>query len=97
VYPETALQLSAYRSCDWAETTPILERLQDPELRTGAVWLKPDGGYELLPVTTGAEEFRAFLAAKELAGWGKTSDHLIGAPLAIAETGFISAQEEKVP
>src|SRR6266487_4769661 len=85
IYGETALQLAAYRNGDWAETPPILGRLQDPELQTGAVWLKPDGEYELIPITTGEPEFRAFLAAKELAGWSKGSEHLIGSPLALVE------------
>ena len=86
IYPETAIQLSAYRRADWAETPPILERLQNPELRTGAVWLRPDGGYELLPVETREVEFLVFLAAKQIAEWQRGSEHLIGSALVPPDT-----------
>ncbi len=81
VFPETALQLAAYLHADWSEHQATLERLGG--CKTAVVWLRPDGGYELLPVDAGKESFRAFLAAKDLASWSKSSDGVIGSALAL--------------
>lgn len=81
LFPEVALQLAAYANATWAETEPILERLRDAH--TGAVWLKPDGGYDLASIRAEKEEFRAFLAARILAEWGKSDGDVISTPLVL--------------
>ena len=89
VFPETALQLAAYLHADWSEHEDTLKRLGGA--RTGVVWLRPDGGYELLPVDAGEESFRAFLAAKDLASWSKANDGVIGSALALPTTVKVTA------
>lgn len=89
VYPETCLQLAAYRH---AETMlPGLagnpdEEVPVPEVDGAAVLhLRGDGTYELRPVQAGEREFRTFLYAAQIAdfttkgGWGET---VIGRPIA---------------
>lgn len=73
VYPESALQLAAYRN---AETMlPGGEGNLDDERAvpavdfTGVLWLHDDGTYDLIPVDTGPKVFRCFLYVAEVAGF----------------------------
>ena len=65
IWPETALQLAAYAN---AET--VLgdegERPMPAVARAAAVWLRGDG-YDVVPVDAGAETFRTFLYAQQMA------------------------------
>jgi len=66
IWPESALQLAAYRNAEFylggeAHEVPF-PRIQ----HTGCVWLKPDS-YELVPVNTQPEVFRTFLYAQQVA------------------------------
>lgn len=79
VFREAALQLSAYRYCDWylGDDGP----LPMPEVdRVGAVWLKADRTYELIPLDAGPETFRVFLYAQQIAAFQERDDVLL-APL----------------
>ncbi len=81
VYPETALQLSAYRK---AEFILLADGREEPMPATdgGAVLhLRPDG-YELIPVRCDDEVFRHFLFWREGYRWlNETSKTVIGDPL----------------
>ncbi len=64
-YPETALQLAAYRYSDFAlvegEEVPMFK-----VARAGVVWLRADG-YDLIPLDAGAEAFEAFGHVQQVA------------------------------
>jgi hypothetical protein len=79
VFPETALQLAAYR---YAET--ILDgdhEVAMPQVDTVYVaHVMPDAA-ELVPVEAGPEQFRAFLYVAQVAKWQQSADQLIGSPL----------------
>lgn len=81
VWPETGLQLAAYR---WAEHMFVDSRTQpmaDVE-RSGVIWLPGDGRCELIPVNTGPAIYDAFEAAITIAAWShKRKTDLIGRPL----------------
>lgn len=68
VYAETALQLAAYRHAELIQVQGGQER---PMPQTaGAVVVRLDEyDYEVLPVDSGDEVFRAFLYAREVARW----------------------------
>lgn len=66
IYPEAALQLSAYRNAE-AYINADGEEEPLPEVdATGCVWLRADG-YDLVPVETGPDVFRSFLYAQQIA------------------------------
>lgn len=83
VWGEASLQATAYR----AATHVQIERdgdLVDVDMpavdQCGALWVRPDG-WELLPLTTNADQFDAFLAALRLYPWTKRKrDELVGWP-----------------
>lgn len=81
VWPETCLQVAAYRHAD----TIILDGLPQPMPETEggyALWLGDDGNYELLPVASGDDVFAVFLHVAHVAGFmGREKDDLIGLPL----------------
>jgi hypothetical protein len=81
VFAESALQLSAYRS---AEAYIDADGAEQPLPRidaAGVVWLTP-ARYELVPVDAGAETFRSFLHACEVADFTRAGrDRYIGEPL----------------
>lgn len=65
IWPETALQLSAYARADHI----VIDDVEQPMIEidhAAAVWLKPDG-YEVVPVDISDETFRAFLYAQQVA------------------------------
>lgn len=69
VYPETALQLAAYR---YAEFIGLPDGSEEPmwEVDGAAVLHLPaDGGYSLVDVRTDEDVFRSFLYAREVFRW----------------------------
>jgi len=73
VFDETALQLAAYR---YAESV-IVDGEESPMPavdQVGAVWLRADGTYELLPVDAGPGSFRIFGDCIEIANWRERED-----------------------
>lgn len=85
VYPETALQISAYRHSEFVELPDGTEQ-PVPEVDGGAVLhLRPDG-YELIPVDCDRWVYDVFLWAREIYRWmNETSKSVVGDPL-IRET-----------
>lgn len=68
VYPEAALQMSAYRYADFILLADGTE-IPVPEVTAGAVLhLRPEG-YQLVPVDTGPEVFELFLHCLALCEW----------------------------
>jgi hypothetical protein len=66
VFPETALQLAAYRNAQYYETDDGALAPMPAVDETLALWLRADG-YDLLPVETGSEVFRSFLYVADVA------------------------------
>jgi hypothetical protein len=66
VYPETALQLAAYRNSEYYETDDGTLAAMPAVDETLALWLRADG-YDLLPIDTGPEVFRSFLYVADVA------------------------------
>lgn len=79
-YPETALQLAAYRYADFA----LVEGHEVPMPRVdqcGVVWLRADG-YDLFPIDAGAEAFEAFGHVQQVAQFRTLPrDQFVGMPL----------------
>lgn len=82
VYHETCLQLAAYRHAEHyvdanGQLTPM------PATDAGyALWLLDDGHYELLPIASGPDVFRAFLHAAHVAAFlERDREDVIGWPL----------------
>lgn len=81
VYPETALQLTAYSRAEYilhadGSTTPM------PDIEAGAVLhLRPEG-YSLVPVFLTDEAFDTFLSLRRTLEWDREqSKHALGKPL----------------
>lgn len=77
IFREAALQLAAYRYAEWwvganGEVYPMVD-----VDRVGAVWLKADRTYELVPVDAGPETFAVFLQAKAIAEFDDRDDVLL--------------------
>jgi len=74
IFPETALQLAAYRYAEF-----YLDHISDPQPmvpvdRCGAVWLRQDG-YDLHPTESGEQTFRLFRYAQQVARFvGQSKD-----------------------
>jgi len=84
IYPEVALQLSAYRHADYiglrdGTDAPL------PEIHAGAaLHLTPDG-YALVPVRCDDEVFKAFLFTREVFRWAEEiSKTVLGDPIGSA-------------
>jgi hypothetical protein len=81
VFPETALQLAAYR---WADTLIHGDgstSSMPPVEMTGAVWVRPDG-YDLIPIETERHQLETFLHVKRIAEFDEYGRDLIGEPVA---------------
>lgn len=73
IWPETALQLAAYRYAEAyvADPSPLRTDTAVVEIpmteigieRCGAVWLRADGTYDLIPVAAEEDQFQFFLHA----------------------------------
>ena len=86
VWPEKALQLSAYR-----HATHLVNGTNDvpmPEVGSCAVvWVRPDG-WELVPVKADDHAYEMFLHCLALEPWAdQKRDEVVGAPLAVPEGG----------
>ena len=66
IYPESALQLSAYRHAEFYLDADGTEQPLPPVDLCGCVWLRADG-YDLIPVDAGDETFLTFRYAQQVA------------------------------
>jgi hypothetical protein len=84
VWPETCLQLAAYR---YADAYVDADNNEQPMVSTAggyALWLADDGTYELLPVECGPDIFATFLHAAHVAAFAERErEELIGLPLEV--------------
>ncbi|MGW3545864.1 hypothetical protein ACWDNI_35725 [Nocardia niigatensis] len=83
VYGETALQLAAYRHADAYVYSNGIESSEKPlpyVHRTGVVHVRSDG-YDLVPVTAGHDQLRAFRYVQQVAEFDAASRSLIGEPI----------------
>jgi hypothetical protein len=78
IFPETAVQLAAYRN---AETYFDADGQEQPMLkvdRVGAIWVRADG-YDLIPVDAGPDTYKVFRYAQRIAQFQtETGAALIG-------------------
>lgn len=88
VYPETAMQLAAYRFAPFIVTfspdgKKVIDRTPMPPVDAcGVVHLTEDGTYRLVPVEAGEREMDAFLHARRLWEWStKTAKTVVGEPI----------------
>jgi len=82
VWPETCLQLAAYRHAEFYLDPAGNEQPMPATAGGYALWLGDDGTYELLPVQSDDDIFAAFLHAAHVATFcGREKDDLIGLPL----------------
>jgi hypothetical protein len=86
VWPETCLQIAAYRAAE-AMVDDSGREMPMPATNAGhALWLGDDGSYEFLPVESGPDIFAVFLHVAHVAGFmERKKDDLIGLPLAAPE------------
>lgn len=84
VFPDNALQLCAYRNAThYARPEDGWELHPMPEVDGCAVIHVRADGYDLVPVETGAEVYRAFLYAREMWRWAnETSKTVVGEAIA---------------
>lgn len=81
IYPETALQLAAYRNAEFyldddGKDTPMI-----PVDKVGAIWVRADG-YDLIPVDAGPTTYKAFRYAQMVARWQTDgSEGVVGAAI----------------
>lgn len=81
VYGEVALQLAAYRHAEFVGLATGTEAPLPAVDWCGVLHLTPKG-YELIPVTAGPDEFRAFLYAQQVREFVENaSKSVLGAPL----------------
>lgn len=81
VFGETALQLAAYCYADELMDIPTGTRGSYPHIDGCAVIHVRSDGYDLVPITTGQQQFRDFLYVQRVAWFQKHSRDLIGAPI----------------
>ena len=80
VYGDVALQLAAYRYAELYLDADGNEQPMPEVERTGVVWIRADG-YDLVPVTAGPDEFKAFRYVQQVARFRARSRDLIGATI----------------
>lgn len=68
IYPETALQLSAYRNAEFYLDGEGREHPMVPVERVGAVWVRADG-YDLIPLDAGPATYKVFRHVQQVARW----------------------------
>lgn len=76
VYPETALQLAAYRFADFYIEDDFSEHLLPAVEQTGVIHVT-GSGYELVPVVADVEQFDIFCHAIEMAKWMDNNQDLV--------------------
>lgn len=84
IFREAALQLAAYRYADFYVDVDGTVKPMIPVERCGAVWLKADRTFELVPVEADPAAFRVFLYAKQIAEFDDRDD-VIGAALELPD------------
>ena len=78
IFPETALQLAAYRNAEFYLDRYDKERPMYAVQKCAAIWVRGDG-YDLIPVDTGPDVYRVFRHAQQIARWQtETSKTVIG-------------------
>jgi hypothetical protein len=86
VFPDTALQLAAYRNAE----TCLVDDHEEPMPAvdaTGVVWLRADG-YDLVPVDTTGHAYRMFRHCQQVAHWARRlSTGVVGEALTRPATG----------
>lgn len=89
IFPETCLQIAAYRHADVMLDANGREVAMPATEEGLGLWLLDDGSYELLPVQSGDDLFNVFLHARHVAGFmertQKERDELVGLPLPAPE------------
>lgn len=80
IFPETALQLAAYRYAEFYVDGQNEKPMADLNI-TGAmgIWVRADG-YDVLPIVADETQFNKFLHIAVGARWQKDNRDLIGAP-----------------
>ena len=81
VYPETALQLAAYRYADFYIEDDFSEHELPEVERTGVIHVTA-AGYELVPVLADLDEFSIFCHAIQMANWMDNNQDLVQPALA---------------
>lgn len=66
IWPESALQLAAYRNADFYIDSVGAEQPMPQIDQAGCIWLRADG-YDLIPVDAGADTFRTFQYCQQVA------------------------------
>lgn len=83
VWPETAMQLAAYRHAEFFVRSDVSEPIETPVAELGinasyAVWLRSDGSYEVLPLRTDEAVFATFLHVAHVAKIMPTMSDWVG-------------------
>lgn len=88
VYPETSVQLAAYRHASHVQVLTDGEpedRAMPRVDRAGVVWVRPDG-YELRPVRADITVYQVFLRMIDVSRWaGWKREDSVGEPLPVPE------------
>jgi hypothetical protein len=75
IYPEVALQLAFYMHAPTiVRADGTTEPFNHPRDRAGAVHLRPDGTFDLIPMGDQPEDYTGFLSALNVARWAKSVD-----------------------
>jgi len=91
VWPETCLQIAAYRHAETMLDDAGAEQPMPATDAGHALWLGDDGHYELVPVESGDDIFAVFLHVAHVAAFmNRAKDDLIGLPLATPVTEVAS-------
>jgi hypothetical protein len=68
IFPETAVQLAAYRNAEFYLDAAGAEIPMPAVQRVGAIWVRGDG-YDLIPVDAGPDVYRVFRHAQAISKW----------------------------
>jgi hypothetical protein len=66
IFPETAVQLAAYRNAEFYLDAAGHEQPMPAVQKVGAIWVRADG-YDLIPVDAGPDVYRIFRHAQQIA------------------------------
>ena len=80
IYPETVLQLAAYRNAEFAGLPDGTEEPMPAVDACIAVNLRPTG-FVVVPLECGEDQFLSFLDAMGVAAWAKDGKRYVGDPL----------------
>lgn len=80
IFPETALQLAAYRYAEFYLDGDTERSMADLGItHAQGIWVRADG-YDVLPIAADEQQFKDFLHVAWGARWAKSSRDLIGPP-----------------